>query len=138
MANADLPAIWKRSIILPVLKPGIPAYRPISLLCPASKLLERLILPSLQSTFQLNENQHGFRSLHSTSTALLPLVTEVAAGFHERNPPKRTIAAAIDLFKAFDVVNHDILITKIMDSGLDAHVVRWLSTFLKGREQAVT
>ena len=142
IANPDLPAIWKRSIILPVLKPGKPAtegpsYRPISLLCPASKLLERLLLPNLQSTFQLNENQHGFRSLRSTSTALLPLVTEVAAGFNERKPPKRTIAAAIDLSKAFDVVNHDILITKICESGLDPNIVRWLSTFLKGREQAV-
>ena len=54
IARADLPAIWKRSLILPVLKPGKPAsegtsYRPISLLCPASKLLERLVLLSIRS-----------------------------------------------------------------------------------------
>ena len=79
-------------------------------------MLERLLLPSLQATFQLNENQQGFRSLRSTSTALLPLVSEIAAGFNERKPPKRTIAASIDLSKAFDVVIHDILITKIPDS----------------------
>ena len=142
IADADLPAIWKRSLILPVLKPGKVAtegtsYRPINLLCPASKLLERLVLPSLQSTFRLRDDQHGFWKQRSTTTALLPLVQEVASGFNDRKPPKRTVAATIDLSCAFDTVNHNILLTKIMESGLDCNLVRWLSCFLKGREQSI-
>lgn len=52
LATADVPSIWKSAIVIPVLKPGKLAnkgtsYRPISLLCPAVKVLERLLLPSL-------------------------------------------------------------------------------------------
>ena len=47
------------------------------------------------------------------------------------------MAVAVDLSKAFDVVNHDILRRKLVDSPLNGNVARWLSTFLKGREQAV-
>ena len=65
VSNADLPAIWKRSIVLPVLKPNKSAdegvsYRPISLLCPASKILEKLIHPYLKELFTFDDSQHGF------------------------------------------------------------------------------
>ena len=49
----------------------------------------------------------------------------------------RTVVVAIDLSKAFDVVNHDILLSKICESPLNSNLVRWLSTYLHGREQAV-
>ena len=142
VAKANLPSIWKRAIVLPVLKPGKTAdegvsYRPISLLCPASKILEKLIHPFLKESFVLNESQHGFRSRRSTTSALLPIVTTIADGFNEAKPPKRTVVAAIDLSKAFDSVNHDILLSKICDSPLNSNLVRWLSTYLRGREQAV-
>jgi hypothetical protein len=50
--KADLPAIWKAAVIVPILKPGKPAgdgssYRPFSLLCPAVKVLEKLLLPQV-------------------------------------------------------------------------------------------
>jgi hypothetical protein len=54
VGNADLPALWKAAVIVPVLKPGKPAnegssYRPISLLCPAMKVVERLLFPIITS-----------------------------------------------------------------------------------------
>ena len=49
----------------------------------------------------------------------------------------RTVAAAIDLSRAFDMVNHDILLEKLSDSPLNSNIVRWLSAFLRGRHQAV-
>ena len=142
VAKATLPAVWKRALVLPVLKPGKlpsegPSYRPISLLCPASKVLERLIHPYLQDAFELNESQHGFRPRRSTTSALLPMVATIVDGFNEVKPPKRTLAVAIDLSRAFDTVNHDILLTKISETPLNSNLVRWLSTYLRGREQAV-
>jgi hypothetical protein len=65
--DAVIPAIWKQALVLPILKPGKPAdqgasYRPISLLCPPVKILERLPLPSLiTSAFIASPTQHGFR-----------------------------------------------------------------------------
>ena len=142
IANADIPSIWKAALVLPVLKPNKPAdeglsYRPISLLCPASKVLERLLLPFLNESIVLDDTQHGFRAQRSPTTALLPLVTSIARGFNEQKPPDRTVAVAIDISKAFDSVSHDLLIGKILDSALHPNVKRWLSAFLKGRHQAV-
>merc|ERR1711911_138197 len=83
--KADIPAIWSSATIIPVPKPGKPldqgnSYRPISLLCPEAKILEKLIQPSLAASLKPNQHQHGFRSSRSTVTALLPLVTAVAEG----------------------------------------------------------
>ena len=141
VANADIPSIWKSALVLPVLKTGKvptegPSYRPISLLCPASKVLERLILPYL-SVLPLNDDQHGFRPQRSPTSALLPLATSIYRGFNERKPPMRTIAVAIDLSRAFDMVNHNILLEKLSNSPLNSNIVRWLSAFLHGRHQAV-
>ena len=75
MATSTIPVIWKMSTIIPLLKPKKPAeestsYRPVSLLCPAIKILERLVLPSLTDYLPVPDIQHGFRQQHSTVTAL--------------------------------------------------------------------
>ena len=111
VCHSVLPSIWKQALILPVPKPGKPApvstsYRPISLLCPASKLLERCLLPLLSPSLTVSPSQHGFRPQHSTSTALLPTVTRIASGFNAPKPPLRTATVAIDISKAFDAVQH--------------------------------
>ena len=142
VSRAELPAIWKQALVIPVLKPGKvptegPSYRPISLLCPASKILEKLVHPFLQEAFVFDESQHGFRSRRSTTSALLPLVTTIADGFNEAKPPKRTVVVAVDLSRAFDTVNHDILLKKVSESPLHSNLVRWLNTYLRGRQQAV-
>ena len=142
VSRADLPSIWKFSLVIPVLKPAKdpslgPSYRPISLLCPASKVLERLLLPYVNAGIQPDASQHGFRARRSPTSALLPLVQEIASGFNERKPPKRTVLAAVDLSRAFDSVNHDILRSKLIASQIHSNVVRWLSCWLKGRHQAV-
>ena len=95
VATAEVPSIWKTAIVIPVLKPGKPAnkgtsYRPISLLCPAVKVLERLLLPTLKEHLTPSSTQHGFRSQRSTTSALLPLVTEIAAGLKQPKPPSRS------------------------------------------------
>jgi len=90
----NIPAIWKHAIVVPIPKPKKQldqgtSYRPISLLCPAVKVLERLLKPELDS-LPLSSSQHEFRSNHSTITALLPLAHKLAQGFNQPCPPPRT------------------------------------------------
>ena len=137
--TADVPTIWRKALILPIPKPGKPtpistSYRPISLLCPVSKILERLILPSLSSSLSPSPTQHGFRPLHSTVTALLPTVTQIAEGFNARKPALRTATVSIDISKAFDAVNHTLLLNQICDTNLNNNLVHWLAAYLRGRQ----
>ena len=136
--SSDIPAIWKTSKIIPLLKPGKPpdsstSYRPISLLCPAAKVLERLLLPYLNNSLPTHPSQHGFKPLHSTTSALLTLSNSIAEGFNQKQPPSRTLAAAIDLSKAFDSVPIHLLISKISSTNLHPNIIRWFSTYLRGR-----
>ena len=135
---ANIPSIWKTAIIIPLLKPGKPAssgssYRPISLLCPAAKVLERLLLPDLNFHLRVEDSQHGFRPNRSTTTALLPLTQTIATGFNQRKPPHRTVALAVDFSRAFDMVPHHLLLDRILHSTLPNNHVRWLAAYLHGR-----
>ena len=141
VAGADLPAIWKNSTIIPILKPGKPrnaggSYRPISLLSPAVKILERLVLPELTLALGTRSSQHGFKPHHSTVSALLPVAASIAEGFNLRKPPSRTVAVAVDISKAFDTVNHRLLLEMICHSRLGHNLVRWLAAYLRGRKAA--
>ena len=89
------------------------SYRPISLLCPAAKILKAFILPSLNKFLSPAKDQHGFRPRHSTTSAFLQLTTDIETDFNQRKPPHRTVCVAIDLTAAFDTVSHDTLISKI-------------------------
>ena len=99
LSSSDIPAIWKMAYVIFIPKTGKPihegtSYRPISLLSPAAKIAEKLLLPYLQEHLPSAEQQHGFRSSRSTTSALLPLVHQVATGINQRNPPNRTVALA--------------------------------------------
>ena len=135
--HADIPAIWKSANIIPIPKAGKPAdlgtsYRPISLLSPTVKVLERLLLPELRN-LPLSNTQHGFRPHRSTTTALLPLIHKVVTGFNQRPPPHRTVTVSLDFSKAFDTVNHTKLLDSLTNTTLRHNTVRWLSAYLKGR-----
>ena len=137
VTNCQIPAIWKSSLIIPIPKPGKDtsqecSYRSISLLCPAAKVLESLILPTINKYLQ--PDQHGFRQEHSTTSALLQLTTDMAMGFNQRKPPDRTVCVAVDLLAAFDTVCHNKLLSKINRSPLPSATSRWLSSYLRGRQ----
>ena len=77
-----LPSIWKTSLVILIPKHGKDSsqgtsYRPISLLCPAAKVLEALLLPSMNELLSPAKDQHGFRPRHSTTYALLQLTTDI-------------------------------------------------------------
>ena len=116
-----LPSIWKTSLVIPIPKPGKDSsqgtsYRPISLLCPAAKVLEALILLYINEFISPAKDQHVFRPRYSTTSALLQLTTDIETGFNQWKLPHRTVSVAIDLTAAFDTVSHDTLISKIAGS----------------------
>ena len=139
---ADIPAIWKSAHFIPVLKPGKspdqgPSYRPISLLCPEVKVLERLLLPTLSASLVSSPSQHGFKPRHSTTSALLPLTTNITRGFNSQKPAFRTGLLCVDLSKAFDVIDHHRLLKKIGYTDLHSNLKRWLVAYLRDRRVRV-
>ena len=142
IATSQIPDIWKSSTIIPLLKPNKPAeesssYRPVSLLCPGIKLMERLLLPTLQENLEVPDVQHGFRGQHSTVTALHDFNQAVSGGFNEKKPAKRTVLLQLDLSKAFDMVSHDKLLDDLNDSTLPPEYKRWFNCYLHGRQSRV-
>ena len=139
VTTCQIPAIWKSSLINSIPKRGKDtsvgtSYRPISLLCPAAKVLESLILPTINKFLQPAPDQHGFRPDHSSTSALPQMTTDIAMGFNQRKPPDRTICVAVDLSAAFDTVYHNNLLSKINISQLPPATARCLSCYLRGRQ----
>ena len=129
LKSCRLPSILKTSLVIPIPKPGKnssqgTSYRPISLLCPAAKVLETLILPSINEIISPAKDEYGFRPRHWTTSALLQLTTYIETCFCQRKPPHRTVRVAIYLTAAFDTVFHDILISKIAGSSLPPAITR--------------
>ena len=137
ISTCTLPSIWKQSTTIPLLKPGKPvndskSYRPISFLCPASKILEKCLLPSTQKHLKCKQRQHGFRRNHSTISALNEISAAITDGFNKKPPAERTLLVAQDLSKAFDL--HNTLLADINRSSLPGYVTCWLACYLHGRE----
>ena len=101
-----IPHTWKLANIVPIPKPTTDkgtSYRPISLLSVIAKTLEKSLLPYITSNTPM---QHGYKTQHSTVTALNTLNNTVAKGFNPLAPPVRTITVALDMSKAFDTKKH--------------------------------
>ena len=79
---------------------------PISLLCPAAKTMEELLLPRILAHIPLYPAQHGFRPKHSTCTALSTITADIAASFSRKKLAHRKVLVALDLTAAFVIVDH--------------------------------
>src|SRR3989442_5229247 len=110
------------------------SYRPISLLSPIAKTLEKVLLPYLTNNIPQIKNQHGFKTLHSTNTALHQLTNQITQGFNKEHPPLRTIDVSLDLSKAFDTVNIHSLINKLHQTTVPNTVIKFLANYVKGRK----
>ena len=142
MKSSIIPSIWKTAKIIPLLKPGKasdlgPSYRPVSLLPPAIKILEALLLPIVNNAIQLADHQHGFRKGRSTTTALQSILNHINTGLNQKRPVQRTVSVAIDLSRAFDTVDHQILLDDINQLELNDYVKRFLCAYLRGRQTYV-
>ena len=105
----------KLAKVLPFYKKGEKAllknYRPISILPSISKIFEKVIFNQVYQYFSHNNlfypSQYGFRSVHSTEQAVLEIVDRVIQDMDKGNSP---INVYLDLSKAFDTLNHEILL----------------------------
>jgi len=130
--------------IIPIPKPNKSpnegsSYRPISLLSPIAKVLEKALLPHITSEIPPNKHQHGFKPHHSTTTALNNIVSSITEGFNQKQPPSRTVLVSLDMSKAFDTVNQHKLIKKLTTlTTINPSIIKFISNYLKGRKTQTT
>ena len=113
-------------------------YRPISLLTTMSKVMEKVVYKRvyhfLTNTGQICETQYGFRSKHSCEHAIAQVVGSVLKNLEMK---KSTIAVMLDLSKAFDTIEHEIMIKKLELFGVRGVCLDWFRSYLKDRQMRV-
>ena len=128
--------------VIPLFKKGEPTlienYRPISLLPAISKIFERVIFNEMNAYFTLNnlfyDKQYGFRKYHSTELAALNVVDTIVNHMDNGNTP---FAVYLDLSKAFDTLNHSILLDKLKFYGFRGTSINLIKHYLSNRKQCV-
>ena len=137
-----IPSEWKSANIVPIYKQGDKAavsnYRPISLICLTAKIMEQIIQDELLCRTQefIGMEQHGFLSSRSYSTNLVTLSDNIASNLYN---DIGTDIIYFDFAKAFDSVNHDLLLSKLKNMfNIDARLLKFLVNYLKNRRQRVT
>ena len=138
-----VPSKLKIAKVIPLYKTKDPAlfsnYRPISLLPFFSKILERLMHNRLYNFLTehniLSMNQFGFRKNYSTFLALMDLVDNISKNIDEGN---YSIGIFLDLSKAFDTIDHTILLDKLCRYGIRGVTLNWFKHYLNDRKQFVS
>ena len=128
---------------IPVFKKGsrltVSNYRPISLLSNINKIFEKLISNRVYSFLEkqksIYEHQYGFRKKHSTIHALISITDKIRDALDNKS---LAIGVFIDFQKAFDTVNHEILLNKLDHYGIRGCINEWFKSYLKDRKQFVS
>ena len=142
ISTGIFPNALKLSRVIPVHKSGLTTdpnnYRPIALLSPFSKSLQRIIYDQLLTFLEkhniLNKYQFGFRKGHSTEQAILEITEHLKTSIDNN---LITCGVFIDFSKAFDTVNHEILFAKLLKYGVRGHSLEWFRSYLTNRKQFV-
>jgi len=142
LCKYDFPDDWKKAKVSPIFKSGdkndVGNYRPISVLPITSKIIERAVHDQLYAHLSnehlLSAAQSGFRINHSTATTLLDVQDYILKNMDDGYV---TGIIFLDLKKAFDTVNHEILLSKLKAYGIGEIELSWFKSYLKNRNQAV-
>ena len=144
LSSGITPSNWRISVITPIPKKSKPLtisdYRPISVTPILSRLTEKLLVnkwikPIITSDSSYLD-QFGFKNTGSTTCALIKIIDYILSSLDD--PKCRQVnALLIDYSKAFDVVDHLIVLGKINSLNLPLYVKNWINSFLTGRSQKV-
>ena len=138
ITNGVFPQDMKHADVTPLYKSKehylVTNYRPISLLITISKLLEKVVYTRtytfLTKTNQLYQGQYGFRTGHSCQHAVSELIGNIQKNLEQG---KISIGVFIDLSKAFDTLDHQILLKKLEIYGIRGSVLAWFRSYLEER-----
>ena len=136
----EIPKIWKTSRVTCIFKSGSKQecenYRPISLLSIPSKIMESIICNTLDKHLQtfnlLYERQWGFRPNRSTKLALLNMTERWRKSLDEN---KFVAIFFLDFRKAFDCLDHQVIMRKLSACGVSGNLYQWISSYLEERQQ---
>ena len=137
------PSDWKIARVQPIPKSGnmqcVQNYRPIAILSVLSKIIEKAVTSSFLKYLIdhgiLSPNQFGFRPNHSCEIALLCMVDEWS---RQVDKGELNGIAFIDLRRAFDMVDHSILLDKLKTCGCSQRSIKWFESYLRNRQQFVS
>ncbi|XP_060929417.1 uncharacterized protein LOC133003646 [Limanda limanda] len=146
LQSGCVPPTLKVAVIRPLLKkptldPEVLAnYRPISNLAFLSKVFEKVVASQLQDHLKHNslfeKFQSGFRSAHSTETALLKVTNDLLMTADAGSP---SLLILLDLTAAFDTVDHTLLLERLYKAvGLSDSALKWFQSYLSGRTEYVS
>jgi len=135
-----VPDDFKAARVVPLYKKGnkneVGNYRPVSILCIVTKILERIVYDQVENYLNkqklLYEFQSGFRKSFSTDTCLIHLSDYIRFNLDKGNYVGMVL---LDLQKAFDTVDHFILFDKLKMIGFSPDVIRWFESYLSSRKQ---
>ena len=142
ITSGIVPEFLKLSKVIPIFKSksrdDLANYRPISLLPILSKILEKVIHKRLYTFLDsgkiLNEKQFGFRKKHSTTDAVTKFINDIGKSLDNK---ESVLAVYCDLSRAFDTINHEILLRKLQYYGIRGHALKWFLSYLTKRKQYV-
>ena len=133
---------WNTAKVTPTFKSRDPTdvtnYRPISVLPILSKIAERHVHNALYSFLCENDliyiRQSGFRSKHSTETALIKIIDDLLFNLDNDRVSGMVL---VDYRKAFDMIDHTLLLKKLEVYGLGRDFLQWCTSYLKDKRQLV-
>ena len=142
LTTGVFPDKLKTAKVIPIYKKGDETlfcnYRPISILPAISKVIETIIYDQLNSFLKrhklIYDNQYGFRKEHSTEFAALELIDKILTRMDNKEIP---INIYLDLSKAFDTLDHSILIDKLEFYGVEGVALDLFKNYLTNRKQYV-
>ncbi|KAI5746290.1 hypothetical protein M8J77_001936 [Diaphorina citri] len=142
LSTGVFPVEWKSANVVPLQKVTSPSscndYRPISLLPLLSKALEKLaiwqIIDFAEHQNVLDLFQSGFRRRHSTATALVKVTDDIRLSL---DAGKVIFLVLLDMSKAFDSVDFDVLLATLKHMRLSDNALSWIDSYLRGRRQRI-
>ena len=142
LSTGIFPNKLKTAKVVPVFKKDDPHqpgnYRPISLLPAISKVFEKVVYKQVYNYMNANsllyKSQYGFREKHSTELAAMEVTDKI---FQDVDKKKLPLAIFLDFSKAFDTIDHRILLDKLAYYGITGTALNWFRSYLKDRSQFV-